>query len=54
MESSDGGTAGKIIGVPVHGGRYVRYNVYGNLFELSNKYVPPLRPVGRGAYGMVW
>ncbi|XP_058223836.1 mitogen-activated protein kinase homolog MMK2-like [Rhododendron vialii] len=53
MESSDGGTGGKIKGVPVHGGRYVRYNVYGNLFEVSDKYVPPLRPVGRGAYGIV-
>ncbi|KAE9459564.1 hypothetical protein C3L33_08531, partial [Rhododendron williamsianum] len=52
-ESSDGGTGGKIKGEPVHGGRYVRYNVYGNLFEVSNKYVPPLRPVGRGAYGIV-
>lgn len=41
-------------GVPTHGGRYVQYNLYGNLFEVSSKYVPPLRPVGRGAYGIVW
>ena len=40
--------------IPTHGGRYVRYNVYGNLFEVSRKYVPPIRPVGRGAYGIVW
>ncbi|XP_057533607.1 mitogen-activated protein kinase homolog MMK2 isoform X2 [Amaranthus tricolor] len=40
-------------GVPTHGGRYVQYNLYGNLFEVSSKYVPPLRPVGRGAYGIV-
>lgn len=43
-----------IKGVPTHGGRYVQYNVYGNLFEVSRKYVPPIRPVGRGAYGIVW
>ncbi|KAJ0914351.1 putative mitogen-activated protein kinase CMGC-MAPK family [Helianthus annuus] len=36
-----------------HSGRYVQYNVYGNLFEVSRKYVPPIRPVGRGAYGIV-
>ncbi|KAL8498508.1 hypothetical protein ACS0TY_021731 [Phlomoides rotata] len=35
------------------GGEYVRYNVYGSLFEVSTKYVPPLRPIGRGAYGLV-
>lgn len=43
-----------IKGVPTHGGRYVQYNIYGNLFEVSRKYVPPIRPVGRGAYGIVW
>uniref|UniRef100_A0A803KZD7 Protein kinase domain-containing protein n=1 Tax=Chenopodium quinoa TaxID=63459 RepID=A0A803KZD7_CHEQI len=40
-------------GTPTHGGRYVQYNLYGNVFEVSSKYVPPLRPVGRGAYGIV-
>ncbi|PHT57684.1 Mitogen-activated protein kinase 4 [Capsicum baccatum] len=40
-------------GVIVHGGQYVRYNVYGNLFEVSSKYIPPIRPIGRGAYGLV-
>lgn len=44
---------GKISGVVTHGGRYARYNLYGNLFEVSSKYVPPLRPLGRGAYGLV-
>ncbi|XP_012567902.1 mitogen-activated protein kinase 4 isoform X2 [Cicer arietinum] len=39
--------------VLTHRGRYVQYNLYGNLFELSCKYVPPLRPIGRGAYGIV-
>ncbi|KAF3649638.1 Mitogen-activated protein kinase 4 [Capsicum annuum] len=42
-----------IRGVIVHGGQYVRYNVYGNLFEVSSKYIPPIRPIGRGAYGLV-
>ncbi|KAG2380297.1 Mitogen-activated protein [Vigna angularis] len=42
-----------IKGVPTHGGRYIQYNIYGNLFEVSRKYVPPIRPVGRGAYGIV-
>lgn len=52
--SSASGDGGNIKGVPTHGGRYVRYNVYGNVFEVSAKYVPPIRPVGRGAYGIVW
>ncbi|GAB2217367.1 hypothetical protein Droror1_Dr00000545 [Drosera rotundifolia] len=43
----------QIRGQPTHGGRYVQYNLYGNLFEVSRKYVPPIRPVGRGAYGIV-
>ncbi|KAL5792344.1 hypothetical protein ACOSP7_000938 [Xanthoceras sorbifolium] len=53
-ESSSGSGDHTIVkGVPTHGGRYVQYNVYGNLFEVSRKYVPPIRPVGRGAYGIV-
>uniref|UniRef100_A0A7N0R894 Protein kinase domain-containing protein n=1 Tax=Kalanchoe fedtschenkoi TaxID=63787 RepID=A0A7N0R894_KALFE len=44
---------GNIKGTPTHGGKYVQYNVYGSLFEVSRKYVPPIRPVGRGACGMV-
>lgn len=55
--SSEQGSASAdchVKGVLTHGGRYVRYNVYGNLFEVSTKYVPPLRPVGRGASGIVW
>ncbi|XP_020548514.1 mitogen-activated protein kinase homolog MMK2 isoform X2 [Sesamum indicum] len=55
VESSSGsGDHGghNINGVVTNGGRYVQYNVYGNLFEVSRKYVP-LRPVGRGAYGIV-
>ncbi|KAD6453233.1 hypothetical protein E3N88_07938 [Mikania micrantha] len=50
---SNSGDQRNIKGLPTHGGRYVQYNVYGNLFEVSRKYVPPIRPVGRGAYGIV-
>ncbi|CAL5433168.1 unnamed protein product [Camellia sinensis] len=50
--STDSNTS-TVKGVLTHGGRYVRYNVYGNLFEVSHKYVPPIRPIGRGAYGIV-
>ncbi|KAL2544221.1 Mitogen-activated protein kinase 4 [Forsythia ovata] len=46
-------TNSNIRGVLTHGGKYVRYNLYGNLFEVSSKYVPPIRPIGRGAYGLV-
>ncbi|XP_011036909.1 PREDICTED: mitogen-activated protein kinase homolog MMK2 isoform X2 [Populus euphratica] len=52
LESSSGGDP-NIKGMPAHGGRYVQYNVYGNLFEVSRKYVPPIRPIGRGANGIV-
>lgn len=40
--------------VSIYGGKYVQYNILGNLFEVSAKYVPPIQPVGRGAYGIVW
>ncbi|TYH63079.1 hypothetical protein ES332_D07G165700v1 [Gossypium tomentosum] len=53
MESSCGSGDHSIKGAPTHGGRYVLYNVYGNRFEVSRKYAPPIRPVGRGAYGIV-
>ncbi|KAK8944807.1 Mitogen-activated protein kinase 2 [Platanthera zijinensis] len=53
MEPGSASADGQIRGVLTHGGRYVQYNVYGSLFEVSTKYVPPLRPVGRGAYGIV-
>lgn len=41
-------------GILTYNGRYVMYNVVGNIFELSSKYIPPIQPVGRGAYGIVW
>ncbi|OVA18180.1 Protein kinase domain [Macleaya cordata] len=36
-----------------HGGRFVQYNIFGNLFEITVKYRPPIMPIGRGAYGIV-
>ncbi|KAL3695750.1 hypothetical protein R1sor_009826 [Riccia sorocarpa] len=42
-----------ITGVPTHDGKYTRYTIFGNEFEVSSKYVPPIRPLGRGAYGIV-
>ncbi|KAG4985459.1 hypothetical protein JHK82_033058 [Glycine max] len=44
---------GKGKGIPIHGGKYVRYNILGNHFQVYSKYAPPLQPVGRGAYGIV-
>ena len=44
----------EIIGVPTYGGAYTRYDIFGNVFEVTAKYVPPIRPVGRGSYGIVW
>lgn len=41
-------------GITSYGGRYLQYNILGSLFEVSSKYVPPIQPVGRGAYGIVW
>jgi mitogen-activated protein kinase 1/3 len=42
-----------ISGVSTHDGQYTQYNIFGNSFEVSAKYVPPIRPIGRGAYGIV-
>lgn len=39
--------------VASHGGQYIQYNIFGNLFEITNKYRPPIMPIGRGAYGIV-
>ncbi len=33
---------------------YTQYNVYGHLIEVPSKYCPPIQPIGRGAYGIVW
>lgn len=40
-------------GIFTHGGRFVQYNIFGNLFDVSAKFQPPIRPISRGAYGIV-
>ena len=37
-----------------HGGRFIQYNIFGNIFEVTAKYKPPILPIGKGAYGIVW
>ncbi|KAI5386808.1 hypothetical protein KIW84_073089 [Lathyrus oleraceus] len=37
-----------------HGGRFIQYNIFGNIFEVTAKYRPPIMPIGKGAYGIVW
>lgn len=53
-ETESNASAVEVKGVPIHGGRFIQYNVLGNLFEVPSKYAPPIVPVGRGAYGLVW
>lgn len=36
-----------------HGGRFIQYNIFGNIFEVTSKYKPPIMPIGKGAYGIV-
>ncbi|XP_030938721.1 mitogen-activated protein kinase homolog D5 [Quercus robur] len=36
-----------------HGGRFIQYNIFGNIFEVTAKYKPPILPIGKGAYGIV-
>lgn len=37
-----------------YGGRFIQYNIFGNIFEVTAKYKPPILPIGKGAYGIVW
>lgn len=53
-ENDSNDSAALVNGVPIHGGKFIQYNVLGNLFEIPSKYIPPIAPVGRGAYGLVW
>jgi mitogen-activated protein kinase 3 len=39
--------------VATHGGQFIRYDIFGNLFEITPKYRTPIMPIGRGAYGIV-
>ncbi|PKA66932.1 Mitogen-activated protein kinase 5 [Apostasia shenzhenica] len=48
-----GAPAPEFPAVLTHGGRFLQYNIFGNFFEISSKYRPPIMPIGRGAYGIV-
>ncbi|KAK4606248.1 hypothetical protein RGQ29_000493 [Quercus rubra] len=47
------GQYGEFPAVQTHGGQFIQYNIFGNLFEVTAKYRPPIMPIGRGAYGIV-
>ncbi|KAK9664087.1 hypothetical protein RND81_14G018900 [Saponaria officinalis] len=34
-------------------GRYIQYNVFGTIIEVTSKYFPPIKPIGLGAFGIV-
>ncbi|CAI9776088.1 unnamed protein product [Fraxinus pennsylvanica] len=53
QETSSASTNSNIKGVLTNDGKYERHNLYGNLFEVFSKYVPPILPLGRGAYSLV-
>ncbi|KAF8051395.1 hypothetical protein N665_1735s0014 [Sinapis alba] len=36
-----------------HDGKYVQYNISGNIFQVLAKYKPPIMVLGRGAYGII-
>ncbi|XVE79706.1 hypothetical protein DITRI_Ditri14bG0079200 [Diplodiscus trichospermus] len=48
-----GGQFGDFPAIHTHGGQYIQYSIFGNLFEITSKYRPPIMPIGRGAYGIV-
>lgn len=39
----------KIPASPIHGGLFIEYNIFGNIFEVTCNYKPPLLPIGKGA-----
>ncbi len=58
MDAGDGGgtdsAAGGAAAMMYSPTDYTQYNVYGHLIEVPSKYCPPIQPIGRGAYGIVW
>eukprot|EP00262_Sarcandra_glabra_P004487 TRINITY_DN15569_c0_g1_i1.p1 TRINITY_DN15569_c0_g1~~TRINITY_DN15569_c0_g1_i1.p1 ORF type:complete len:424 (-),score=44.97 TRINITY_DN15569_c0_g1_i1:431-1564(-) len=52
-QNSNNGSMTEFPAIFTHGGRFVQYNIFGNLFEIPSKYTPPIIPIGRGAYGIV-
>ncbi|XP_074591301.1 mitogen-activated protein kinase 1-like [Curcuma longa] len=53
METSGGGAGYGIKATTTHGGRFIQYNIFENIFEVTAKYKPPIIPIGKGAYGIV-
>ncbi|CAL0329110.1 unnamed protein product [Lupinus luteus] len=53
MENENRAETEKPKGIPIHGGKFMRYNVLANFFDIFAKYAPPIQPIGRGAYGIV-
>ncbi|KAK4408896.1 Mitogen-activated protein kinase [Sesamum angolense] len=53
MGAAAGGQYPDFPAVATHGGHYIQYNIFGNMFEITTKYRPPIMPIGRGAYGIV-
>ncbi|KNA13378.1 hypothetical protein SOVF_117550 [Spinacia oleracea] len=53
MAAATGGQFPEFPAVFSHGGQFIQYNIFGNLFEVTAKYRPPIMPIGRGAYGIV-
>ncbi|XAR59803.1 Mitogen-activated protein kinase [Bertholletia excelsa] len=53
MADINAGGAADFPAVPTHGGKFIQYNIFGHLFEITAKYRPPILPIGRGAYGIV-
>ncbi|KAE8022703.1 hypothetical protein FH972_008484 [Carpinus fangiana] len=44
--------AGNISVTLSHGGKFIQYNIFENIFEVTAKYKPPIMPIGKGAYGI--
>ncbi|XP_043710988.1 mitogen-activated protein kinase 3-like isoform X2 [Telopea speciosissima] len=51
--NTNAGQLSDFLAVYTHGGRYIQYNIAGNLFEITSKYRPPIMQIGGGAYGRV-
>ncbi|KAK4791107.1 hypothetical protein SAY86_031520 [Trapa natans] len=47
------GQTDNISAFPTHGGQFFQYNIFGHQFQITSKYLPPITPIGSGAYGIV-
>lgn len=48
------GEIGNIKATLSHDGRFIQYNIGGNIFEVTAKYKFPVNFLGRGSHGIVW